>query len=116
MRILKSPCYRFCLKIFYQKNNFTSVQKAYRSEFKNKPVPSICKLKNIVSKFEILNQWRGKQERRRSQVKSDRKPKKLQTMVNDFPNLSIRKAASAFGVYPTLILTILHDVLHLKPY
>ena len=37
-------------------------------------------------------------------------------MVSDFETFSIRKAASAIGVSPTLICHILHDDLHLKPY
>jgi hypothetical protein len=37
-------------------------------------------------------------------------------MVLDFPNLSIRKAASAIGISPTLAYHIFHDDLHLKPY
>ena len=41
---------------------------------------------------------------------------KLETMVNELPNLSIRKAASAVGVSPTLIYHVLHDDMHLKPY
>jgi hypothetical protein len=40
----------------------------------------------------------------------------LETLVNDFLNLSIRKAASAVGVSSKLILIILHDDMHLKPY
>ena len=37
-------------------------------------------------------------------------------MVKEFPNLSIRKAASAVNVSTTLMYSILHDDLHLKPY
>jgi hypothetical protein len=40
----------------------------------------------------------------------------LETMIAEFPNLSIRKAAAAIQVSPTLVYTILHDDLHLKPY
>lgn len=40
----------------------------------------------------------------------------LKTMVAEFPTLSIRKAASAIGISPTLVFHILHDDLHLKPY
>jgi len=37
-------------------------------------------------------------------------------MVAEFPNLSVRKYASAAEVSPTLIFNILHDDMHLKPY
>jgi hypothetical protein len=40
----------------------------------------------------------------------------LETMIAKFPNLSIRKAASSLQVSPTLVFTILHDDLHIKPY
>ena len=42
--------------------------------------------------------------------------KQLENMVSDFPKLSIRKAASAVGVSPTLVYHIFTDDLHLKPY
>ena len=37
-------------------------------------------------------------------------------LVSDFPQLSIREAASAVGVSPTLVYHIFHDDLYLKPY
>ena len=37
-------------------------------------------------------------------------------MFDKNPKLSIRKAASAVGVSSTLVYTVLHDDLHLKPY
>ena len=37
-------------------------------------------------------------------------------MATDFSTFSIRKAASAVGVSPTLVYHILHDDLHVKPY
>ena len=40
----------------------------------------------------------------------------LETMIAEFPNFSIPKAAVAIKVYPKLVYTILYDNLHLKPY
>ena len=40
----------------------------------------------------------------------------MKNLISKLPSLSIRKAASAVGVSPTLVLSILHDNLHLKPY
>ena len=37
----------------------------------------------------------------------------LETMIAEFPNFSIPKAAVAIQVYPTLVYTILYDDLHL---
>ncbi len=107
----------FVVKTFYQKNNFTQVQKAYRSKFKNQPIPSICKLKYIVSKFENTGSV-ARKARKNAELSEKRSATRnqLETLVRDFPNLSVRKAASAAGVSPTLIFTILHDDLHLKPY
>ena len=49
-----------------------------------------------------------------SQKREDAK-NQLETMVTDFSTFSIRKAASAVGVSPTLVYHILHDDLHVKP-
>jgi hypothetical protein len=98
----------FVVKTFYQKNNFTSVQKAYRSEFKNEPVPSICKLKYIVSKFEntgsVARRARKKLEssEKRSEAKNSSKP---WLMIFQICRSEKRILQSAF----------LGD-LHLKPY
>ena len=40
----------------------------------------------------------------------------LESLISDFPQLSIRKAASAVCVSPTLVYYIFHDDTHLKPY
>jgi len=40
----------------------------------------------------------------------------LENLVSDFPQLSIRKAASAVGVSSTLVYHNFHDDLHLKSY
>ena len=37
-------------------------------------------------------------------------------MATDYSTFSIRKAASAVGVSPTLVYHIFHDDLHVKPY
>ena len=40
----------------------------------------------------------------------------MKNLISKLPSLSIRKAASAVGVFPTLVFSILHDDLLLKPY
>ena len=40
----------------------------------------------------------------------------VKNLISKLPSLSIRKAASAVEISPTLVFSILHDNLHLKPY
>ncbi len=42
----------FLVKKYYESHNITSVQKAYRSNFKNSDAPSCSVIKNIISNFE----------------------------------------------------------------
>ena len=97
--------------------NHLLVQRVWRTEFKNEKAPDVKVIKNIISNFEktgsvvhILRRVRDPTQKRQEAKK------KLETMVSDFPNLSIRKAASAVGVSPSSAHNILHDDLHLKPY
>ena len=54
--------------------------------------------------------------RKKSSDKQRVAQNQLKSMIDEFPNLSIRKAASAVGVSTTLVFNILHDDLNLKPY
>jgi hypothetical protein len=65
----------FVVKTLYQKNNFTQVQKAYRFKFKNQPIPSICKLKYIVSKFENTGSVARKARKKAELSEYDRQQK-----------------------------------------
>ena len=105
------------LKKYYEYKNMASIQSAYRVEYKEKIAPNHKVIRNIVSVFEKNNsvthmppKWKNL-----SQIREDAK-KQLETMVTDFSTISIRKAASAVGVSPTLVYHILHDDLHLKPH
>ena len=58
-------------------------------------------------------------KRQKNQVPSQKRQvakNELEKMVDEFPNLSVRKAASALQVSTTLIFSILHDDFHLKSY
>ena len=63
-------------------------------------------LKKLAQSHQCLRNIK-RQVRKREQTKI-----KLETMVNEFPILSIRKAASAFCVSPRLIYRVLHDDMH----
>ena len=107
----------FLVQKFYELKHICLIQRAYRTKYKSENAPQANTIKNIVSNFEktgsvaAINPNRNKRSKKREEAKNQ-----LETMVADFPNLSIRKAASAVGVSPKLVYTILHDDLHLKPY
>ena len=107
----------FLLKNYYEYKNMASIQSAYRVEYKEKIAPNHKVIRNIVSVFEKTGSVAHMPPKRKnpSQKREDAK-KQLETMVTDFSTISIRKAASAVGVSPTLVYHILHDDLHLKPY
>ena len=96
--------------------NHLLVQRVWRTEFKNEKAPDAQVIKNIINSFEktgsVIDIPRIVRDptQKRQEAKN-----KLETMVSDFPNLSIRKAASAVGVSPLLAHNIPHDDLHLKP-
>jgi len=76
--------------------------------------PNCSKINGIIEGFEktgpgafMLNKNKEPDEKR----KDAQNP--LETMIAEFPNFSIPKAAVAIQVYPTLIYTILYDDLHL---
>ena len=93
------------------------VQRAFRAQYPKQKPPNYTTIKYIVSSFEktgsVASTSRSRPEP--SQKRQDTK-NKLETMLAEFPNLSIRKAASSLDVSPTLVYHVLHDDMHLKPY
>ena len=107
----------FLVKKYYESHNITSVQKAYRSNFKNSDAPSWSVIKNIISNFEKSGSvGHVPPKPKEPSKKRDEAKNQLKTMVSDFESFSITKAASAIGVSRTLVYHILHDDLHIKPY
>ena len=107
----------FLLKKYYEFSSIKAIQRAFCVEFKEKIAPSYSVIKNIVSVFEKTGSVSPMPPKHKAPSQKREQTKiKLETMVNEFPNLSIRKAASAVGVSPTLIYHVLHDDMHLKPY
>ena len=95
--------------------NISLVQRAWRTEFKNEKTPDAKVIKNIINIFEKMSSVVHIPRIVRDPTQKRQEAKnKLETM--DFPNLSIRKAAFAVGVSPSLAHNILHEDLHLKPY
>ena len=74
-------------------------------------------MQNIVSNFEKHGSVAHVPPKRKDTAQKREKAKnQLEKLVSDFLNLSIRKAAVAIDVSPTLVYHVFHDDLHLKPY
>ena len=105
------------VKKYNELQSIALAQRAYRSKYKNEKTPSNNTILNIVSVFEKTGSvafmtHKNKDPREKRKVAKN----ELENLISKFPSLSIRKAATAVGVSPTLVFSILHDNLHLKPY
>ena len=107
----------FLVKKFYEFKNITLVQRAYKAEYKEKIASGNKVIENIVSNFEKNGSVTSSYPKtRKSSGKREDAKKQIESMIAEFPNLSIRKMSSASSVSTTLVFHILHDDLHLKPY
>ena len=89
----------FLLKNDYELKSFSAVQSAFRVKFKVKVAPGHQIIKNIVQAFEKTGSVvPGRSKGQIPTQKRQEAKKQLETMVKEFPNLSIRKAASAVDV------------------
>ena len=107
----------FLGKTFYEFKKISLVQRAFRTEYPKEGTPNHSVIKNILFNFEKYGSVARVPPkpkisgRNREMVKNQ-----LENLVSEFPQLSIRKAASAVGVSPTFVYHIFHDDMHLKPY
>lgn len=86
----------FLVKNYYRFGNIIAVQRAYRTKYKNEQAPTRGVIMNIVSVFEKTGSVDRKPYIRKDHSKKREDAKnQLETMVTEFPTLSIRKAASA---------------------
>ena len=104
------------VKKYYEFQSIALVQRAYRSKYKNELTPSNNTILNIVSVFEKTGSvafmtHKNKDPRKKRKVAKNQ----VKNLISKLPSLSIRKEASAVGISPTLVFSILHDDLHLKP-
>ena len=107
----------FLVKKFYELKVISLVQQAFRREYPKEDIPGNPTIKNIISNFEKYGSVAHVPPRKKNPGQKRVTAKNdLEKLVSEFPNLSIRKAASAVGVSPTLVYHIFHDDLHLKPY
>ena len=111
--IRPSKTHIFCKRFLL----ISAVQQAYHTRYKNENARSRSVILNIVSVFEktasivYMPPMQKEQRKKREDTKNQ-----LEIMVKDFPSPSIRIAASAIGVSPTLVYLTHDDNLHLKPY
>ncbi len=92
----------FLLKMYNKAKSLKAVQRAYQA--------IIQMQERTVSTFEKHGSVVGTTKTRKK-VK-----KQLKTMIAENHSLSTRKAASVLQHSQTLIVSVLHDDLHLKPY
>lgn len=107
----------FLLEKYIKFEQISSVQHAYRSKFKNEPAPGHNTIMGIVSAFKTTGSVLPKPPIKKQPCEKREEAKnQLKDMVADSATFSSRKASSALGISQTLVLSILHDDLHLKPY
>jgi AraC-like DNA-binding protein len=107
----------FLVKKKYELKEMSLIQKAWRTEFVNSKAPSYTTIKNIVSNFEKTGSVAHVPPKRKNpDPKREIAKNELEKMITEFPSLSVRKAASAVGVSPTLVYQIFTYDLHLSAY
>ena len=91
--------------------------RAFMTKYKIKKPPNRSSIMLAVKNFEKNGSVTAVDQR--IGLKSDKRleaSKELERMVQENGSISSRKAASALQLSQTLIIIILHDDLHLKPY
>jgi AraC-like DNA-binding protein len=107
----------FLVKKYYESKSITSVQRNFRTKYPKEDSPSHRTILNIVSNFEKYGSVAHVPPKRKdTDQKREEAKNQLEKLVSEIPNLSIRKAACALQISPTLVYHIFHDDLHLKPY
>ena len=107
----------FLVKTYFEKKSIVAVQRAFKIKFKVKTAPFRLSIIAAVKNFEKngsvtpVDPRKGVKSQKRMNAKES-----IEKIVEENPSISSRKAASALQVSQKLILTILSDDLHLKPY
>lgn len=107
----------FLLKKYHQLQNSTLVQRAWRTQFKNKKAPCCSTIERLAQRFENTGSVADNPpiQKKPSGKRQDAK-EQLETLFSKFDNLSIRKAKRTTGISYGMIHRILKEDLHLKPY
>ncbi len=87
------------------------------NKYMKKTFPSRTTIKNLICAFEPTGSVLYKTIlKKKTRDKRNTAKNHLKNVIAEMPNLSIRKATSVVGMSHTLVFTILHNDLHLKPY
>ena len=107
----------FMVEKYHKLKNYTLVQRAWRSSFKNVRVPALVTIKSTVERFNntgsvaSLPPLRAQPSHKREDAKNQ-----LQEMFLENPSLSIRRSSGNTGISYGMVQSILKEDLHLKPY
>lgn len=107
----------FFTKKLYELKSVTLVQRAYRSEYKNKKCPTKATILNLSRKFDrtgsLLDLPPKPKNERETRIEARIR---LKILFTEDPSLSIRKASVDVGISYSLCRDILLKDLRLKPY
>lgn len=107
----------FMVEKYHKLKNYTLVQRAWRTNFKNYRVPKIDTIKNTIRR---LNDTGSVVDTHRLREKpSQKRQDAIEFLKDKFsadPTLSIRQASSSAEVSYGMVQSILKEDLHLKPY
>ena len=93
----------------------SKVINAWNTKYKNSDPPNHSTIKYIVSYFKKTGSVAYVPSKRKiPSPKREAAKIELEKMVSQFPFLSIRKAASALSISPTLVYKIYTDEIHLS--
>ena len=97
----------FLVKKGYELKEISLVQRAFRTEYPKDGTPSNSVIKNILSNLEKHGSVAYvSPKQKNSGQKREMAKKQLENLVSEFPQLSIRKAASAVSVSSILVYHI----------
>jgi hypothetical protein len=97
----------FLVSKYFELKHIALVIRAWNSKYRNKKAPDHSTIRNIVSNFEKTGSVAHVAPKRKNTSEKRQAAKmELEKLVADFPSLSIRKAASAVGVSPTLVYRV----------
>ena len=107
----------FLVSEHYEFKSKSKVINAWNTKYKNSDPPSHSTIKNIVLNFEKTGSVAYVPPKRKiPSPKREAAKIELENMAAEFPSLSIRKAASALSISPTLVYKIYTDELHLSAF
>ena len=107
----------FMVEQHHELKNYTLIQRAWLSSFKNVRVPVLNTIKNTVERFNNTGSVASlsPSTAQPSQKRTDSK-NQLWEMFLENPSLSIRKSFANTGISYGMVQSILKDDLYLKPY